>query len=201
MQYFDQVIFWLSSGLLIPVMIAVAYFLVRAVLQVGQCYGLYVQRMRLSKRIKPVLAELKDENLSNLREAVNGQHGAWCRALQALLAHRNSVAHRNKILTTFEIEVEKELDGSRTLSKMGPILGLMGTLIPMGPALAGLAAGDVARMSHHMQVAFNTTVIGLVIGCAGFLILQIKQRWYAEDLNQLEFVNDLIQETDNTTVQ
>ena len=194
MQYFDQVIFWLSSCLLVPVMVAVAYFLVRAVLQVGQCYGLYVQRMRFGKVVKPLLAQLDAGSLQVLQEALAGQQGPCCVALEALLTRRDSVAYRNKILTEFEIDIEKELDRSRTLSKMGPILGLMGTLIPMGPALAGLAAGDVAQMSHHMQVAFNTTVVGLVIGCVGFLILQVKQRWYTEELNQLEFVNDLIEE-------
>jgi len=195
MQYFDQVIFWLSSGLLVPVMVAVAYFLVQALLQIGQCYGLYVQRMRQSKQVVPLLGQLQVDNLAALKKALATQQGPWCAALENLIEHQHRVAHRNKLLTDFEIYMEKELDRSRTLSKMGPILGLMGTLIPMGPALAGLAAGDVAQMSHHMQVAFNTTVVGLVIGCVGFLILQLKQRWYAEDLNQLEFVNDLIEET------
>lgn len=194
MQYFDQVIFWLSSGLLVPVMVAVAYFLVRAVLQIGQLYGFYVQRMRQAKLVKPLLAQLGTENLLELKKALRDQQGPWCVTLIGLTSHQNSAAFRDKLLTEFEIYVEKELDNSRTLSKMGPILGLMGTLIPMGPALAGLAAGDVAQMSHHMQVAFNTTVVGLVIGCIGFLILQVKQRWYAEDLNQLEFVNNLIAE-------
>lgn len=194
MQYFDRVIFWLSSGLLVPVMVAVAYFLVRAVLQIGQFYGLYVQRMRQTKLVNPLLAQLGAENLLALKETLRKQQGFWCATLTGLINRQGSVAYRNKLLTEFEIHVEKELDSSRTLSKMGPILGLMGTLIPMGPALAGLAAGDVAQMSHHMQVAFNTTVVGLVIGCIGFLILQVKQRWYAEDLNQLEFVNDLIEE-------
>jgi len=77
---------------------------------------------------------------------------------------------------------------------MGPILGLMGTLIPMGPALAGLSAGDIASMSQQMQIAFNTTVLGLVIGCIGYLLLQTRQRWYAEDLNLLEFIYSLMDE-------
>jgi len=195
MQYFDKVIFWLSSGLLVPVMIAVAYFLVRAFIQIGQCYGLYMQRMRLNKALRPLLDQLAIAQLPALHEAATVFQTSWSNALGLLLQHAQSEAYRGKILTEFEIYVEKDLDHSRTLSKMGPILGLMGTLIPMGPALAGLASGDIAQMSHHMQVAFNTTVVGLVIGCVGFLILQVKQRWYAEDLNQLEFIDDLIRES------
>ena len=52
---------------------------------------------------------------------------------------------------------------------MGPVLGLMGTLIPMGPALVGLSSGDIASMAYNMQVAFATTVVGLVIGAIGTL--------------------------------
>ncbi len=195
MQYFDEVIFWLSSGLLVPVMVAVGYFLIRAFIQVVQCYGLYMQRMRQNKVLRPLLMQMDGSQFPVLLEAVAPLKGPWRDALTLLLAHRHSAAYRDKTLTSFEIDAEKDLDRSRTLSKMGPILGLMGTLIPMGPALAGLASGDIAAMSHHIQVAFNTTVVGLVIGCVGFLILQVKQRWYAEDLNQLEFLNDLINES------
>ncbi|MDE6307409.1 MAG: MotA/TolQ/ExbB proton channel family protein, partial [Bacteroidales bacterium] len=72
--------------------------------------------------------------------------------------------------------------------KIGPILGLMGTLIPMGPALLGLATGDVASMASNMQVAFATTVVGLIIGAVGFITLQARQRWVAGEMNLLTYV-------------
>lgn len=64
----------------------------------------------------------------------------------------------------------------------------MGTLIPMGPALVGLATGDVASMASNMQVAFATTVVGIIIGAIGFVTLQVKQRWVADDLNIIEYI-------------
>ena len=69
------------------------------------------------------------------------------------------------------------------------MLGLMGTLIPMGPALVGLAAGDISSMAYNMQVAFATTVVGIVIAAVGVVILQVKQRWYAHELNDLEYLS------------
>ena len=78
-----------------------------------------------------------------------------------------------------------------TIAKIGPMLGLMGTLIPMGPALVGLSTGDIASMAYNMQVAFATTVIGLFSAAIGFVVLQCKQRWYARDLAALEFVASL----------
>ena len=72
------------------------------------------------------------------------------------------------------------------------MLGLMGTLIPMGPALVGLAAGDIATMAENLQVAFSTTVIGLFVGAVGFATHQAIQRWNTEALNDLEFISELM---------
>lgn len=75
---------------------------------------------------------------------------------------------------------------------MGPVLGLMGTLIPMGPALVGLSTGDIASMAYNMQVAFATTVVGLFSSAIGFITQQVKQRWYMQDLNRLEYVSEVM---------
>ena len=101
--------------------------------------------------------------------------------------------HQNAKLI-FEQTCKKDLSTSQTLARLGPILGLMGTLIPMGPALVGLAAGDIASMASNMQVAFSTTVIGLLTGAVGFVVQQIKKRWYAADMQNLEFVAELLLE-------
>ena len=100
-----------------------------------------------------------------------------------------------KIIGDYEISAQKELDKSKLLSKIGPMLGLMGTLIPMGPALVGLATGDIESMANNMQVAFATTVVGLIIGAIGFITLQVKQRWVAEDMNVLDYFIDSIKES------
>jgi biopolymer transport protein ExbB/TolQ len=68
----------------------------------------------------------------------------------------------------------------------------MGTLIPMGPALVGLASGDIASMAYNMQVAFATTVIGLVVSAIGFITQQARERWYVRDLSLLEYVAELV---------
>ena len=83
------------------------------------------------------------------------------------------------------------LNIAKNLTKFGPILGLMGTLIPMGPALVGLSTGDVASMAYNMQVAFATTVIGLFSGGIGYILLQVKQRWIDRDLLNLDFLAGL----------
>lgn len=60
----------------------------------------------------------------------------------------------------------------------------------------GLSTGDIASMAYNMQVAFATTVVGLFAAAIGFITQQVKQRWYLQDLANLEFVADLL---DNKT--
>jgi MotA/TolQ/ExbB proton channel domain protein len=111
-----------------------------------------------------------------------------------------SKAYSNRLLADYEVRADAELGKYKLLTKFGPILGLMGTLIPMGPALAGLATGDVASMAYNMQIAFATTVVGLFVGAIGYVLLQIKQRWFVAELADLEFIADLKeQNTSNTT--
>jgi outer membrane transport energization protein ExbB (TC 2.C.1.1.1) len=71
--------------------------------------------------------------------------------------------------------------------RVGPILGLMGTLIPMGPALVSLSRGDVQSMAASLIIAFATTVIGLVVGGICYCSLLIRNRWYHQDLSDLEY--------------
>ena len=76
-----------------------------------------------------------------------------------------------------------------TPDTIGELKGaLIGTLIAMSPALVGLSTGDIAGMAYNMQVVFATTVVGLVVSAVGLVSLQFKQRWYAKDVNNLDYV-------------
>lgn len=69
--------------------------------------------------------------------------------------------------------------------KMGPTLGLIGTLTPMAKALSGLSSGDLSSLSGQMVTAFSTTVLGLVISGIAFSIVHIRSKWEKKDLDQL----------------
>jgi biopolymer transport protein ExbB/TolQ len=64
----------------------------------------------------------------------------------------------------------------------------MGTLIPLSPALAGLAQGDVEQLSTNLRVAFSVTVLGLLVGAVAFVISLVRDRLYGQDLSDLEFI-------------
>jgi biopolymer transport protein ExbB/TolQ len=95
---------------------------------------------------------------------------------------------RAKALADFDLGSLRKLERSRMLVRFGPALGLMGTLIPLSPALEGLAEGDVAQLSENLRAAFSVTVIGLLIGAIAFSISLVRDRLYAQDLSDLEYV-------------
>ena len=112
--------------------------------------------------------------------------------IRRVLRARESPARVQLLLSDFEIAADKDLATSKTLTKIGPMLGLMGTLIPMGPALVGLSTGDIGSMAYNMQVAFATTVVGMVSAAIGYFTEQVKQRWYLRDLTALQYLSDVL---------
>ncbi len=95
-----------------------------------------------------------------------------------------------RLIQNHEIEFERKIEKTRLLIRIGPILGLMGTLIPMGPALIGLGSGNIAEMANQLVIAFTSTVIGLFIGGIALVITSIRRRWYLEDMKDIEYISE-----------
>jgi biopolymer transport protein ExbB/TolQ len=93
-----------------------------------------------------------------------------------------------KRLAEYDYRSLRRLERTRILVRMGPALGLMGTLIPLSPALAGLADGDVATLTENLRIAFGVTVVGLLVGAIAFGISLVRDRLYAQDYSDVEYV-------------
>jgi len=192
MEFLTQLLYWISTGLLVPVIVALIYYLVVAFLQLGGLYGTFTDRLKYRASLLPVM-EAVEAGARDPAELPGGRT-ALARALPRLVHVQSSSTRMEKVAADFELDAHREVGRARTLVRMGPTLGLMGTLIPMGPALVGLARGDVATLAENLQVAFSTTVLGLLIGGVGFLIMQARQQWLAEDANTLHYIYQLLRE-------
>jgi biopolymer transport protein ExbB/TolQ len=91
-----------------------------------------------------------------------------------------------------EERVRRTLNGPRMLVKVGPALGLLGTLIPMGTSLASLAAGNLEAMSGQMVVAFTTTIIGLATGTLAYVVAAIRLGWVNETVREQRFLAERV---------
>ena len=187
MNAISDIMFWISTGLLVPVIVLLILLFFRSLLLVGSFFGQYVSKT--DKLIREQMETLHVNNVDHFAEKLPEKSNSLVvMFMKRILAEQQNKAQVQRLLANFEIAADKDLAISKTLTKLGPILGLMGTLIPMGPALVGLSTGDIASMAYNMQVVFATTVVGLVVSAVGLVSLQFKQRWYAKDVNNLDYV-------------
>jgi biopolymer transport protein ExbB/TolQ len=91
-----------------------------------------------------------------------------------------------------EERVRHSLTASRALVKVGPSLGLLGTLIPMGQSLASLAAGNLEAMAGQMVVAFTTTIIGLATGTLAYVVAAVRQGWVNQTIREERYLAERI---------
>lgn len=194
MEQVSNLLFWISSGLLVPVIVGLLFFFAKSIIMLGSFVNQYIQRAKQDKQIRLRMAGLDASSIRNFSEELNDEPDNLFNNTARSILSVSSTATANRILSEYEIIADAELGKYKVLVKFGPILGLMGTLIPMGPALAGLSTGDISSMAYNMQVAFATTVLGLFSGAVGFILLQVKQRWFTSDLVYLDFLSELQKE-------
>lgn len=127
-----------------------------------------------------------------------GQHPQLRRFVQLLLDEldrvpRGTLAARiDHLIGRIEAALAKDVNRTRVPVRLGPLLGLIGTLIPLGPGLMALNEGDLGRLSSQLVVAFSTTVVGLLIGGLSYAIAMARAHTADVVSGDVELVADLV---------
>ena len=165
MEYISRALFGIANILLIPDVIMLIIFFIRSIIL------LVTTSMQYANRRK------------------DGHGSLYTKYRNLLYGQEPSEAYADYLAAQMEAEAAKDVNLSRLLTKLGPVLGLIGTLISMSPALVGLSTGDISGMAYNMQVVFSATVVGLVISVVGLFTQQLKSRWHQQDISRLEYVS------------
>lgn len=96
------------------------------------------------------------------------------------------------IVAEHEEQLRHGLDGPRALVKVGPSLGLIGTLIPMGSSLAAMASGNLNAMAGQMVVAFTSTIIGLATGTVAYGLVVLRQSWVSASIRERRYLAEVV---------
>ena len=193
MKIVSEILFIVSNGLMIPVILLLLYFLVKAIWILLGLYGQIKVQREISSTLKALVRDYSDECIKDTQIKLQATgESIVSEYLKRIIEHKHDSRYCEHELADFQVETQKILAKYRMLVKFGPMLGLMGTLIPMGPRLVGLGLGDISSMAYNMQVAFATTVIGMLVSGIGLCALQLNQRYYAGYLNDLEFLTSKI---------
>lgn len=196
----------ISQSLLIPVIIILLIFVVFAVVTLGGLIAEYINRKKLSVSEKKKLmfdisssSNVDEINIvidsSNLLSSQKDVLTEIASSVELGVKSREALAR--DLIETEEDQIDKIVEKTDVVTRIGPTLGLMGTLIPMGPGLAALGNGDITALSQAIIVAFDTTVIGVASGAIAYVISKIRRRWYEEYINNLDALADVVLETIN----
>ena len=180
-----KILLAISNSLLYPVLILL-------IVLVALCFAY----------IGGILSEYSKRR-NNLNDKFNGGHlsGFYNVLNRVLLDHRGNenlcTIKIEKLLRDYETGMAKKLEQTRLMTRIGPMLGLMGTLIPLGPALLGLSAGNMEQLANNLVIAFTSTVVGLLIGGVSLVVTAVRRRWYKEDINDMEYMAEIVMEDKN----
>jgi len=193
MDTISKALFWVANSLLIPDIIILLLLFGRSLLLVGSFYNQFITKQKNDKKLDDLIKTMSPEDIHHLKESLpQKDNSLYIKYLRNLLYREPNEAYSDFLISNFEVDADKDISTSKMLAKLGPVLGLIGTLIAMSPALVGLSSGDISGMAYNMQVVFATTVVGLVVSAVGLVTLQFKQRWYAKETNNLDYVAQVL---------
>ena len=191
----------ISQSLTIPVLIILLVIVIISIIALGGIIAEYTSRRKVPVgTIRDLIYEINAaESQEKLKSVISNAKipKSQKKVLDEIAssealgdASREALARK-----LFEYEEEKTINALQKtdiITRIGPTLGLMGTLIPMGPGLAALGAGDVNTLANAIIVAFDTTVVGIGAGAVGYFVSKIRRRWYEEDLSNLDALCDAL---------
>jgi biopolymer transport protein ExbB/TolQ len=196
----------LSESLLTPVIVLLVIAIVIVILSFGGLINEYISRKPISsENLENLIRRVSfSNNVDQMKEEIsNSDLFDYQKVLLTRIADNHDIgsdarkALAGELISAEESRLIKKTNKTDILVRVGPSLGLLGTLIPLGPGLAALGTGDIATLAESLTIAFDTTVTGLTVGALAFLISKYKKQWYESELIDVETVAEAELETIN----
>ena len=181
MDHLQSLLYWISSAFLLPALLAILCLFVYSTFLAG---GVFAEAF--DRRV----------NRASLRALYEGEPTRarflsldWKLSMKGFaVAARRHPDRLDKAIADLENDLRKRSGRLSVLSRTGPMLGLVGTLIPLQPALAGLASGDMRAMASNLLIGFTTTVVGLIVGGTSYALGVQVRHWARQDLTEMHFL-------------
>ena len=184
----------ISSGLLAPTIAILLLFVAFMVIELG---SLLVEALTERRKVKINVPALLDtfqakETEEVINEIANSRlFRRQKEALNELIKHSDlpvasHEALARRLLAGEELYYARITNRTDLVARLGPMLGLMATLIPLGPGLIALGQGDTKTLADSLLTAFDATVTGLAAAGIAFAISRLRKRWYEDYLSSLE---------------
>lgn len=184
----------ISSGLLVPTIVILLLFLAWLIIELG---GLLVEiftekrrgKVNVPKMIDDFQGKDAEEVLEVIEQSCLSRHRKT--VLSELISHsslpgESLQALARRLIVKEELYYLRITNRTDLVVRLGPMFGLMGTLIPLGPGIIALGQGNTKALADSLLTAFDTTVIGLIVAGVAFGISRLRKRWYEDCLSVME---------------
>ncbi|WP_424353921.1 MotA/TolQ/ExbB proton channel family protein [Methanobacterium sp. MBAC-LM] len=191
----SSLMYVIAQSLIIPVIAALLIFMVYTIIQVGGILSEYSNRIKtdvneIEELLNSISTQETPDGIKEVAERSNlpKSHREILSkiAVNSNLGEKSREAFARKLIEAEQINAAKRIEKTDVIAKIGPAIGLMGTLIPLGPGLSALGSGDIASLSQNLVAAFDAAIVGLGAAAVAFTISRIRRRWYEDQLSTLD---------------
>ena len=206
MTILGKVLHSMTSVLQIPVVIILILFIAAILVAIGWIISEYMnEHKHMQVQLPKLLDDIRagEQPIEEIIEA-SGLLKTQKEALIEITKHSdfNDLMLESLAANLLEREQERydeKLKPTDLLSKLGPMFGLLGTLIPLGPGIIALGQGDTMTLSQSLMTAFDTTIAGLIVAAIAIVISTIRRGWYNNYMSVLETVMDCVVEMEKNS--
>jgi biopolymer transport protein ExbB/TolQ len=202
-ELINSSLYVIAQSLLFPVIIILLAIMVYVIIEAGGIISEYSIRKKINPEdvesfIKTINehATTDEINLAINGSSISDNH----KIILEKIAETNNLGEKSdeslarSLIDSEESRMIKSLQNTDIVAKIGPAIGLIGTLIPMGPGLSALGEGNIQVLANNLMIAFDAAIIGLAAAAIGFTISKIRRRWYEDDILILETLADSVLE-------
>jgi biopolymer transport protein ExbB/TolQ len=192
--YISAVLHKIAQVLMIPVMVVLGLLILFALYCVGSLIvEAFTEKRHFKVNSAGIIRAIHDSSTDNLENVIKDGNLLKPQREALLTVADNINLEEDELFALARMQVEqvndrykRKLTLSEQVTKIAPMLGLMCTLIPLGPGIVAMGQGNVAELSMSLLVAFDGTVAGLVAAVVAMVVTAVRKRWYAKYLVILE---------------
>ena len=194
--YFATILHDIAQGMLIPTLIFIMLLIAGSLFFIGWIITeFFTERRHFKQNRAGIVNAINDASYEDVVEVVEKSNLLRFQKSALVTVARNMGLPEESLFALAQMEInhaEKHYKGrlawTDTISKIAPLLGLMGTLIPLGPGIAALGQNETAALSNSLLLAFDATVCGLICAIVALIISKIRSGWYSQYIEMLESV-------------
>ena len=192
--YLPDILNIIAQGLLVPTMAVIICLLLVTLFFIGQILvEVFTERKHYRVSMQTIVNQINDALYDEVVDIIMATDLLRYQKQALGVVGRNMGLPEDSLFALAQTQIanvekhyQRRVGWSDTISKIGPMLGLMGTLIPLGPGIVALGQGNTAQLSASLGIAFDATVCGLVCAVVSLVISKIRGNWYSEYVGTLE---------------